>query len=91
MSNIVSATDLRKNQNKEDSVVEQYIRNEYTLNVGSTLPKAATDKNCVAQEDFNFFKELHNLEKVLHDVSPEKRYEMRLGKASHYLINSISG
>jgi transposase len=50
-----------------------------------SLPKEAADKNCVAQEGLNFFEELYKIEKVLHDVSPQERYERRLEKSKPLL------
>ncbi len=50
-----------------------------------SLPKAATYKNCVAQEGLNFFKDLYKIEKELHDVSTEERYEKRLEKSKPLL------
>lgn len=56
-----------------------------------SLPKAAVDKSCIDQEGLKFFEELYKIEKILHDVSLEERYEKRLRKASPYWTNSMSG
>ncbi|QNU68927.1 IS66 family transposase [Ruminiclostridium herbifermentans] len=50
-----------------------------------SLPKEAADKNCVAKEGLKFFEELYKIEKVLHNVSPEERYEKRLEKSKPIL------
>lgn len=50
-----------------------------------SLPKEAADKNCVAKEGLKFFEELYKIEKVLHDVSTEERYEKRLEKSKPIL------
>lgn len=50
-----------------------------------SLPKAAADKSCAAQEGLDFCNQLYMIEKLLHDVSPEKRFEVRLEKSKPIL------
>lgn len=50
-----------------------------------SLPKTAKDKACAAQEGLDFCNKLYMIERELHDVSPEKRYEARLEKSKPVL------
>lgn len=50
-----------------------------------SLPKTATDKTCAAQEGLDFWNKLYTIEKELHDVSSDKRYETRLEKSKPVL------
>ncbi len=50
-----------------------------------SLPKTVADKTCAAQEGLDFCNKLYMIEKELHDVSPDKRYEVRLEKSKPVL------
>lgn len=51
-------------------------------------PKDNNSKETVTEEGLNFFNELYKIERLLHDVTPEKRYEERM-KLSKPILNKL--
>ena len=50
-----------------------------------SLPKEVKDKPCAAKEGLDFCNKLYKIENELHDVSSEKRFEVRIEKSKPIL------